>query len=29
MARMNGVEPHQAGWFTRLVYSLVDASSPS
>jgi hypothetical protein len=24
MARMNGVEPHQAGWFTRLVYSLVE-----
>jgi 4-carboxymuconolactone decarboxylase len=23
MARMNGVEPHQAGWYTRLVYWLV------
>jgi hypothetical protein len=26
MARMNGVEPHQAGWFTRLVYWLVRRS---
>ena len=23
MARMKGVEPHEAGWFTRLVYWLV------
>ena len=23
MARMNGVEPDQAGWFTRLIYWLV------
>ena len=23
MARMNGVEPHEAGWFTRLAYWLV------
>ena len=23
MTRMNGVEPHQAGWYTRLVYWLV------
>ena len=23
MARMQGVEPHEAGWFTRLVYWLV------
>jgi 4-carboxymuconolactone decarboxylase len=23
MARMNGVEPSQAGWYTRLVYWLV------
>jgi 4-carboxymuconolactone decarboxylase len=23
MARMNGVEPHQAGWYTRLVYWFV------
>lgn len=23
MARLNGVEPRQAGWFTRLVYSIV------
>jgi 4-carboxymuconolactone decarboxylase len=23
MARMNGLEPHQAGWYTRLVYWLV------
>jgi 4-carboxymuconolactone decarboxylase len=23
MARMNGVEPHQAGWYTRFVYWLV------
>jgi 4-carboxymuconolactone decarboxylase len=23
MARMSGVEPHKAGWFTRLVYWLV------
>jgi hypothetical protein len=22
MARMKGVEPHEAGWFTRLVYWL-------
>ena len=26
MARMNGVEPHQAGWYTRLVYWLVRRS---
>jgi 4-carboxymuconolactone decarboxylase len=23
MARMKGVEPHEAGWFTRFVYWLV------
>ena len=23
MARMSGLEPHQAGWYTRLVYCLV------
>lgn len=23
MARMNGVEPHEAGWLTRLVYWFV------
>ena len=23
MARMNGVEPHQAGWYIRLVYWFV------
>jgi 4-carboxymuconolactone decarboxylase len=23
MARMRGVEPHEGGWFTRLVYWLV------
>ena len=23
MARMNGLEPHQAGWYTRLVYWFV------
>jgi 4-carboxymuconolactone decarboxylase len=23
MARMRGLEPHQAGWYTRLVYWLV------
>ncbi len=23
MARMNGVEPNQAGWFTKLVYWIV------
>ena len=23
MARMKGVEPHEAGWFTRLVYWFV------
>ena len=23
MARMKGVEPHEAGWFTRLAYWLV------
>jgi hypothetical protein len=23
MARMQGVEPHEAGWFTRLVYWVV------
>jgi hypothetical protein len=23
MARMKGLEPHEAGWFTRLVYWLV------
>jgi hypothetical protein len=23
MARMNGLEPHQAGWYTRLIYWLV------
>jgi 4-carboxymuconolactone decarboxylase len=23
MTRMKGVEPHEAGWFTRLVYWLV------
>jgi 4-carboxymuconolactone decarboxylase len=26
MARMNGVEPHEAGWFTRLVYWFVRRS---
>jgi hypothetical protein len=26
MARMNGVEPHQAGWYTRLVYWFVRRS---
>ena len=26
MARMNGLEPHQAGWYTRLVYWLVRRS---
>jgi hypothetical protein len=26
MARMNGVEPHQAGWSTRLVYWFVRRS---
>jgi hypothetical protein len=24
MARINGVERNQAGWFTRLIYSLVE-----
>jgi 4-carboxymuconolactone decarboxylase len=23
MARMKGIEPHEAGWFTRLIYWLV------
>ena len=23
MARMKGIEPHEAGWFTRLVYWVV------
>ena len=23
MARMNGLEPHQAGWYTRLIYWIV------
>jgi hypothetical protein len=26
MARMNGVEPQQAGWYTRLVYWFVQRS---
>ena len=26
MARMNGLEPHQAGWYTRLVYWFVRRS---
>jgi hypothetical protein len=26
MARMNGLEPQQAGWYTRLVYWLVRRS---
>jgi hypothetical protein len=26
MARMSGLEPHQAGWYTRLVYRLVRRS---
>jgi hypothetical protein len=26
MARLNGVEPHQAGWYTRLVYWFVRRS---
>jgi 4-carboxymuconolactone decarboxylase len=26
MARMQGLEPHQAGWYTRLVYWLVRRS---
>ena len=26
MARMNGLEPHQAGWYTRFVYWLVRRS---
>jgi 4-carboxymuconolactone decarboxylase len=23
MARMKGIEPHEAGWFTRLIYWMV------
>jgi 4-carboxymuconolactone decarboxylase len=26
MARMNGLEPHQVGWYTRLVYWFVRRS---
>ncbi len=26
MARINGLEPHQAGWYTRLVYWFVRRS---